>query len=277
MPTTDALTIETPTGTVRATAGPRSNGAIVFELHGAMHGSVHVTGVQHPRRWDQFTAVRACLGPVDAFETTAPDDALPRLSRGRTGYHGSLTRYAADYGDHTEVSVYPPTTAAGNEPTPKTAATLTAVLRACADAVAQRDDLPLILDAARLRKTPGLLRFLSWAAANCDAHAVRCAAQSQAARQELKTAMTLWWTIVRFFTAHPHPVLLPLLVDDYGTLARRLHVLVWEGPYYAERAAEERALSEKYRAEVDSLRAQQQRGRARRRGAHGYPVTKEKV
>ncbi len=37
-----------------------------------MRGSVHVTGTHHRHHWDQFTAVRACLGPVNAFH---PDDA----------------------------------------------------------------------------------------------------------------------------------------------------------------------------------------------------------
>ncbi|MFE2686233.1 hypothetical protein [Streptomyces mirabilis] len=216
MSSTDALTIETPTGIVRATAGPRRTDAVVFELHGAMRGSVHVTGTHHPRHWDQFTAVRACLGPVNAYATTAPDDALPRLAHGHSGYHGSLTRYPGDYGDYPEVSVYPLSTAAGNEPSPKTAATLTAVLRACADDVAQRDDLPLILDASRLRETPGLLRFLNWAAAHADAdaEAVRCAAESQSARPTRKAAVAAWWTALRWFIAQPHPVL-PLMLADY--------------------------------------------------------------
>ncbi|MEU6653402.1 hypothetical protein ABZ904_29195 [Streptomyces sp. NPDC046900] len=113
MPTTDALTIEMPSGIVHATAGPRRTAAVVFELHGAMRGSVHVTGTQHPRYWDQFTAVRACLGLADAYETTAPDDDLPRFAHGRSGYHGSLTRYPSDYGGRPEVSVYPLSTAAG--------------------------------------------------------------------------------------------------------------------------------------------------------------------
>ncbi|MEU9671876.1 hypothetical protein AB0E25_41590, partial [Streptomyces bobili] len=56
----------------RATAGPLQDDAVVFELGGAMRGSVHVTGTHHPRPWDQFTAVRACLGPVNAFRATAP-------------------------------------------------------------------------------------------------------------------------------------------------------------------------------------------------------------
>ncbi|MGW5434002.1 hypothetical protein ACWET9_43755 [Streptomyces sp. NPDC004059] len=37
-----------------------------------MRGSVHVTGAHHPHRWDRFTAVRACLGPFNAFQATAP-------------------------------------------------------------------------------------------------------------------------------------------------------------------------------------------------------------
>ncbi|MFC7512621.1 hypothetical protein ACFQV4_29820 [Streptomyces thermocarboxydus] len=51
---------------------PRQDDAVVFELGGAMRGSVHVTGTHHPHRWDQFTAVRACLGPVNAYQTAAP-------------------------------------------------------------------------------------------------------------------------------------------------------------------------------------------------------------
>ncbi|MFF8782972.1 hypothetical protein ACF07W_37425 [Streptomyces sp. NPDC015140] len=41
--TTDALTVETPAGTVRAT-GDRQDDAVVFELNRAMRGHVHVTG-----------------------------------------------------------------------------------------------------------------------------------------------------------------------------------------------------------------------------------------
>lgn len=144
--TSPVLTVDTPAGTVRATAGPRQDDAVVFELGGAMRGSVHVTGTLHPHHWDQFTAVRACLGPVSAYQTTAPDDALPRLTRSRTRYHGSLTLYPDNYTDQVEVSVSPMTSTAGHEPSEKTAATLTAVLRACAAHVMERDDLPLILD-----------------------------------------------------------------------------------------------------------------------------------
>ncbi|MET9462213.1 hypothetical protein ABZY05_45645 [Streptomyces canus] len=87
--TSPSLTIETPASPVRATAGPREDDSVVFELGGAMRGSVHVTGTTDPHRWDQFTAVRACLGPVNAFTSTAPDEDLPRLARSRTGYRGT--------------------------------------------------------------------------------------------------------------------------------------------------------------------------------------------
>ncbi|MEU4497590.1 hypothetical protein AB0F96_30190 [Streptomyces sp. NPDC023998] len=97
--TSPSLTVETPAGPVRATAGHLQDDAVVFELGGAMRGSVHVAGTHHRHYWDQFTAVRACLGPVSAFQVTAPDDALPRLSRSRTGYRGSLTLYRDDYTD----------------------------------------------------------------------------------------------------------------------------------------------------------------------------------
>ncbi|MGW5248327.1 hypothetical protein ACWEQN_31660 [Streptomyces sp. NPDC004129] len=84
--TSPSLTIETPAGAVGATAGLRQADIAVFELGGAMRGSVHVSGTHRPHRWDQFIAVRACLGPVDAFQATAPDDDLPRLARSRTGW-----------------------------------------------------------------------------------------------------------------------------------------------------------------------------------------------
>ncbi|MEU6375541.1 hypothetical protein [Streptomyces sp. NPDC046909] len=79
--TSPNLTIDTPAGPVRATAGPREDEAVVFKLGEAMRGSVHVTGTTDSHRWDQFTAVRACLGPVNAFKTTAPDEDLPARPR----------------------------------------------------------------------------------------------------------------------------------------------------------------------------------------------------
>ncbi|MFF0033939.1 hypothetical protein ACFYS7_38550 [Streptomyces avermitilis] len=189
-----SLTIKTRVGTVRATASPRQGDSVVFELGGAMRGSVHVTGTHHPHHWDQFTAVRACLGPVNAFQTTAPGDALPRLARSRTGYRGSLTLYRDD-ADRPEVTVYPMQSAAEHDPSEKTAAVLTAVMRACAEHIAQRDDLPEILDASRQRDTPALLRFLTWSAAHHQAEAARYEREARAAHPARRAAVTGWWTV----------------------------------------------------------------------------------
>lgn len=261
--TSPSLTIDTPAGPVRATAGPRDADAVVFELGGAMHGSVHVTGTTHPHHWDQFTGVRACLGPVNAFETTAPDDALPRLARSRTGYRGSLTLYR-DNTDRPEVSVHPILSAADHPPSEKTEAVLTAVLRGCAEHVEQRADLPAILETSRQRDTPGLLRFLTWSASHHQAEAARYEREAHDAHPARRTAVSAWWTIARWYTTCPHPVLLLMLADlPYSvlpnSLARTVDVKQWWAPYCVDAAAEERERASRAQSEADSLRAQQRR------------------
>ncbi|MFJ7105676.1 hypothetical protein [Streptomyces albogriseolus] len=258
----DSLTVETPAGTVHATAGPRRGDAIVFELGGAMRGSVHVTGTPHPRHWDRFTAVRACLGPVNAYQTTAPDDALPRLTRGHTGYRGSLTLYT-DVVGRPEVSVYPMETAAGHEPSRKTAATLTAILRACAGHVMQREDLPAILTASRERDTPALLRFLDWSVTHHQAEAARLEAEARAARPARRAAVAAWWTVARWFTTSPHPVLLIMLADCYGSLSRHVSAMEWWAPYCLTAAGREHDQAHRAGTEAACLRNQL---RQRRRG-----------
>ncbi|MFF8848279.1 hypothetical protein ACF08N_37455 [Streptomyces sp. NPDC015127] len=264
--TSPSLTIDTPAGTVRATAGPRQADAVVFELGGAMRGSVHVTGTHHPHRWDEFTAVRACLGPVNAIQTTAPDDALPRLSRSRTGYRGSLTLHADDYTHRPQVTAYPMESAAGHEPSEKAAATLTAVLRACAGHVAQRDDLPVILDLSRKRDTAALLRFLTWSASRHHAEAARLEREARAAHPARRAAVAAWWTAARWLTLAPHPVLLLMLADFPGSLSRHVDVMQWWAPYCLTEAAREHEHARRAQAEAASLRAQQHarpRGRGR--------------
>lgn len=151
--TSQILTIDTPAGPVHATADPREADTVVFELGGAMRGHVHVTGTTDPHHWDQLTAIRASLGPMNALKTTAPDDALPRLTRSRTGYHGSPILHR-DSLDRPEISVSPLSSAADHPPSEKTAAVLTAVLHGCAENIAQRADPPATLDASRQRDTP---------------------------------------------------------------------------------------------------------------------------
>lgn len=67
------LTVETPAGTVHATAHPREHDSAVFDLGGAMRGSVYVTGTHHVRHW----------GPVHR---------RPRLSRPRQRLPGGRAR-----------------------------------------------------------------------------------------------------------------------------------------------------------------------------------------
>ncbi|MFF8932244.1 hypothetical protein ACF1AO_33830 [Streptomyces longwoodensis] len=256
--TSPSLTIDTPAGPVRATAGPREADAVVFELGGAMRGSVHVTGTTHPRYWDQFTAVRACLGPVNAFKDTAPDDALPRLARSRTGYRGSLTLYR-DNTDRPQVSVYSLLSAADQSPSQKTEAVLTAVLRGCAEHVAQRSDLPEIMEASRQRDTPGLLRFLTWSVAYHQAQAARLEDEARAALSAQRAAQAAWRTAARWLALCPHPVLLLILADRPDSLTGRIRGLQSWVPGCVDAAAEERERARRAQAEVDSLRAQQRR------------------
>jgi hypothetical protein len=262
--TSPSLTIATPAGPVHATAGPRQDDAVVFELGGAMRGSVYVTGTHDPYHWDQFTAVRACLGPVNSFQTTAPADALPRLALSRTGYRGSLTLYRDDI-DRPQVSVYPMQSAAEHDPSEKTAAVLTAVLRSCAEHVAQRDDLPVILDASRQRDTPVLLRFLTWSTSHHQAEAARYERESRAAHPARRAAVAAWWTAARWLTLSPHPVLLLMLADYPGSLSRHVDVMQWWAPYCLTEAAREHEHARRAQAETASLRAQQRpRPRGRR-------------
>ncbi|MGW1067382.1 hypothetical protein ACWD4F_23045 [Streptomyces aureus] len=229
----------------------------MFDLGGAMRGTVHVTGTHHLRHWDQFTAVRACLGPVNAFKETAPAEVLPRLARSRTGYRGSLTLYRDTPADRPQASVYPMESAAGHEPSPRTAATLTAVLRACAEHVEQHPDFPQILTASRERDTPALLRFLTWSADYHRGAAARLEEQARASRPALRAAVAAWWTVARWLTAHPSPVLLLMLANRDGSLAREVDVQAWLGPYCLTEAAGEHARAHSAETEAASLRAQQ--------------------
>ncbi|MET7889321.1 hypothetical protein ABZU45_40560 [Streptomyces avermitilis] len=238
-----------------------------------MRGSVHVTGTHHVRHWDQFTAARACLGPVNAFEDTAPAEALPRLARSRTGYRGSLTLYRDAPADRPQVSVYPMKSATGHEPSPKTAETLTAVLRACAEHVEQRTDFPQILTASRERDTPKLLRFLTRSADYHRSAAARLEGKARASRPALRAAVTAWWTVARWFTTQPHPVLLLMLANRDGSLARDVDVQEWLGPYCLTEAAGEHERARNAEAEAASLRTEQRKRRTVRRPQTGTPTT----
>ncbi|MFE7077122.1 hypothetical protein ACFU96_44260 [Streptomyces sp. NPDC057620] len=252
-----SLTVATPAGTVHATARPRENDAVVFDLGGAMRGTVHATGTHHVRHWDQFTAIRTCLGPVNAYQDSEPaSDMLPRLARSRTGYHGSLILYRDSPDSRPQVSVRALESVAGNKPSPRTAMALTAVLRACAEHLEQHTDFSEILAAARERDTPALLRFLTWSVDYHRAEAARLEAAARASRPALRAAVTAWWTVAQWFTACPHPVLLLVLANQKGSLARAVDVQEWWGPYCLTAAADEHDRARNAAAEAASLRTQ---------------------
>lgn len=196
---------------------------------------------------------------------------MPRLARSRTGYRGSLTLYPDGYADRPEITVSPMESAAGHEPSQQTAATLTAVLHACAAHVAQRDDLPVILTASRQRDTPALLRFLTWSAAHHLAEVARLEREARAAHPARRAAVAAWWTVARWFTACPHPVLLLMLADLPESLARTVDVKQWWAPYCLTEAAREHEHARRAQGEADSLRAQQRSRRPARRPQPSAP------
>ncbi|GHC88588.1 hypothetical protein [Streptomyces flavofungini] len=156
----------------------------------------------------------------------------------------------------------PLTSANEQPPSAKTAASLTSVLRACADSGAQREDLPVILGLSRKRDTPVLLRFLTWSVGSSRNEAARYEATLRSAERQRPAAVADWWAAARWFTARPHVVVLLMLADVPGSLARRVGVLEWEVAYFRDQAGKERERVRRFAAEVVSLRAQRHGRRA---------------
>ncbi|WP_069757763.1 hypothetical protein [Streptomyces sp. LUP47B] len=263
--TADILTIDTPSGTVRATAQPQGKDAVVYALTGALRGWVHVTGTHHPRHWDQFTVLRVSLGSVNAMEAVAPAESLPRRRGSATGYTGGLMWWTDVDDPYQQTKMTPVESTAGNAPSPRTGETLALVMRACAEDVAHRSDLHRLLDASRERETPGLLRFLDWSMRKGEAEAASFERKAQAHRRDARTAVSSWWTAARLLTALPDPVLALVLMDYRGSLARRADYLPAYAEYAERAAREERDRAARIGAEISSLRAQQRpHGRTRR-------------
>ncbi|MGW1966390.1 hypothetical protein ACWCPD_39755 [Streptomyces sp. NPDC001935] len=239
---TDILTIETPSGTVCATAQAQGDDAYLFALGGALRGCLYVTGAHHPSDWDQFTALRVSLGSVDVLGAIAPADSLPRYRGSSTGYRGSLLHsWTGGAGSAPQSVLSPLESVSGRAPSPKIRQTLALVLRACAEHVAHRPDLPRLLDAARTRETPGLLRFLTWSVRHSEATAEQYERDAVAYHRDARAAVTGWWTTARWLAADWHPVTAVLLMSYRGSLAHRANFL----PAWAELA--KRAASEERR------------------------------
>ncbi|MGW1529515.1 hypothetical protein [Streptomyces sp. NPDC002159] len=86
--------------------------------------------------------------------------------------------------------------------------------------------------------------------------------------------MAAWWTVARWFTAGPHPVLLLMLADLPSSLARTVDVKRWWTPYCLTEAAREHEHARRAQDEADSLRAQERSRRPAHRPqlpAHGAP------
>ncbi|MFF3249361.1 hypothetical protein ACFYWY_37910 [Streptomyces sp. NPDC002870] len=89
----------------------------------------------------------------------------------------------------------------------------------------------LTLNASRQRDTGALLRFLTWSTTHHHAEAARLEREACAAHPARRAAVAAWWTVARWLTASPHPVLLLMLADFPGSLSRHIDVMQWWAPY----------------------------------------------
>jgi hypothetical protein len=223
------ITFATPSGPVRAVPSqPDAAGAVRYLLTGAASGTVHVTATSSPARWDRFDAVRATLGSASARKL--PAEPLVRI-RGRA-YQGHTVRvlaYSADvpWGWQDPMSLVD----TDDRPAPEQASqTLTAILRACAGNYAARSDFPSLQHAARRHDTPQLLKWLDAMISHAERGQARWLEEAEAHRVQDARSLAAWWTLARWFTARPHPVLALLLAPGRESLAHRAEYL----PKWAE-------------------------------------------
>ncbi|WP_055495564.1 hypothetical protein [Streptomyces sp. TP-A0356] len=127
--------------------------------------------------------------------------------------------------------------ATGHKPYEKTAATLTAVLPACAAHVAQRNDLPMILNAFRQRGTPALLRFLAWPACHHQTEAAGLEGEARAAHSMRRAAVAAWVDRSTVALRPPYPLL--LLAGLSGSLAQTIDLKQGCAPWCLTEAARE--------------------------------------
>ncbi|MET7686339.1 hypothetical protein [Streptomyces sp. NPDC005423] len=217
------ITLTTPSGAVRAVPSEAdSAGAVRYRLTGAASGTVHVTATSSPARWDQFNAVRATLGSASAREW--PAEPLIRI-RGRA-YQGNTIRVLAYSADVPWGWLERDLTDTDDRPAPPQAGqTLSAILRACAGHYSARSDFPSLQHAARLHDTPQLLRWLDAMISDAERAQARLLEEAEAHRVQAARSLAAWWTLARWFTARPHPVLALLLAPARESLAHRAEYL----------------------------------------------------
>ncbi|NUK21645.1 hypothetical protein [Streptomyces lunaelactis] len=226
------ITIATPPGTVRAVPSEAdAAGAVRYNLTGAATGTVHVTATSSPARWDQFDAVRASLGSACAVREL-PAEPLVRI-RGRA-YQGSTVRVLAHSAGVPWGWLERDLTDTDDRPAPPQASkTLTTILRACAGHYAARSDFARLQHAARRHDAPQLLKWLDAMISHAERAQARWLDEAETHRVQAARSMAAWWTLARWFTARPHPVLALLLVPDRESLAHRAEYL----PKWAEISA----------------------------------------
>ncbi|WP_369228755.1 hypothetical protein AB5J56_00020 [Streptomyces sp. R21] len=247
------ITIATPSGTVRAVASEAdTTGSVLYTLTGAARGTVHVTATHSPARWDQFDAVRASLGSASAVRAL-PAEPLVRI-RGRA-YQGSTVRVLAHCADvpwgwQGPVSLVD----TDGRPAPEQAArTLTSILRACAADYAARSDFARLQHTARCHGTPQLLRWLDAMISYAERAQDRYRQDAEAHRIQATRSLAAWWTLARWFTDRPHPVLALLLLPHRESLAHRAEYLPQWAAISARAAdAEARRLAH-FRSEYEGL------------------------
>ncbi|PWI04909.1 hypothetical protein DIZ27_42410 [Streptomyces sp. NWU339] len=222
------ITFATPSGTVRAVPSEADPaGAVRYCLTGAASGTVHVTATSSPARWDRFDAVRATLGSASAREW--PAEPLVRI-RGRA-YQGNTVRVLAYSADVPWGWLERDLVDTDDRPAPEQASqTLTAILRACAGDYAARSDFPSLQHAARRHDTPQLLKWLEAMISHADRAQARWLEEAEAHWVQAARSLAAWWTLARWFTDRPHPVLALLLAPDRESLAHRSEYL----PKWAE-------------------------------------------
>ncbi|MEU1036928.1 hypothetical protein ABZ402_51880 [Streptomyces mirabilis] len=108
---------------------------------------------------------------------------------------------------------------------PQASQTLTAILRACAGPYAARSDFPSLQHAARPHDTPQLLKWLDATISHAERAQTRWLEESEAHRVQAARILAAWWTLARWCTARPHPVLALLLAPARKSLAHRAEYL----------------------------------------------------
>ncbi|MFD3923046.1 hypothetical protein [Streptomyces sp. NPDC058595] len=254
--------LSTASGTVRITAvtEPDDAGAVLYEVAGAVKGTVHVCGTHNSSEWEKFDTVRVSLGSTSLMRRVAPEASLPRV-RGRA-YVGSLVHLPQlpdDAWENWQLSVGGLRTPDDREAPPQAASSLTAVMRACGTHYAARTDFPRLMDAARAHQTPALLRFLKWAIPQNEREAEEAERKVQQYRREARTALASLWQVARMFQTCPSLPLAVLLARYRESLAHRANYLPRWVEVYADSVTFHRRRITHYRKEYAELSARRVR------------------